>query len=665
MFSRRQLVSGALAAPFLGLGAAWAQPVPPSIEELVRPSVDRDVALSPDGEKIAMLSVNKVGEKSLATVSLLPAADPAAKPLTLRLGAVEVQKVAWANDDRLLIWVLLEVPGESGPETGTAIARKTGDKVYIRRVLSISLDGKQRVILFDDNSAKMRSVYDLGRVVDMLPDDPQHILMQAWHLTHHVWALYKVDVTTGAGAVVEIGGTGTDGWSTQGGVPVIRYDSNLRGTVLSIHARAPGETAWTFLRKIHRDDLRRMDFDVVGGAKESGVLLVVAGTEADPTKTLRKFDLRTLAFGEVVASRPDRDIEGALFDRRGDYLGARYTDDRTAYSFTDAAMGGHFRALNTFLGNTSNINLLEASDSGDRYLASVSGPRQPGSYFLYDRKARRFEMLGERKPWLTADRLAAVETLKITTRDGAPLTAYLTVPLAPGPRPLVVMPHGGPETRDSIDFDTFAQAFAAQGWLVLQPNFRGSGGYGKAFADAGRRRWGDRMQEDVEDAVAQTVASGRVQPGQIAICGASYGGYAALMGAVRRPDLYRSAVSIAGVSDLPAMLGYEREDGADSPAYQYWVKTIGDPATDKAALEAASPARRAIEIKAPILLLHGDEDRVVPPNQSRIMAKALRAANRPVTHLELKGEGHNGWSQATWTTVLERSIQHLVAGFKA
>lgn len=650
MISRRQAIAGAVASPLVASAfPAFAQPKPPTVEELLRDSIDRDVALSPNGERIAILSVNKVGEKSIATVGLLPTADVSAKPITIRLGEVKVQQVAWANDQRLLIWVLLEA---------------SRDNTYSRRVLSINLDGKEQVILFDDTN-KLRHVFDLGHVVDLLPEDPDHILMQALHMTHGVWALYKVNITTGASAVFEIGGTNTDGWITQNGVPVIRYDSNTRGTVMTINARAPGEKAWKFVRKVRRDELRRMDFDVVGGAEEAGVLLVAVQTEADAAKVLRKFDLRTLTFGDVVASRPDRDIEGALFSRRGRYIGARYIDDRAAYSFVDATLGGHFKGLNSFLGNTHNIQLLEMSENGDRMLASVSGPRQPGAYFLYDRKTKRFDLLGEHKPWLTPDRLAAVETLQVATRDGASITAYLTAPLAAGPRPMVVMPHGGPETRDSIRFDIFAQTFAAQGWLVLQPNFRGSGGYGRAFVDAGRRRWGDRMQEDVEDAIAQVLATGRVTPGQVAICGASYGGYAALMGAVRRPELYRSVVSIAGVSDLPTILDYEREDGADSPAYQYWVKMIGDPATDKAALDAASPYRRAAQVKAPILLIHGSNDPVVPPNQSRIMAKALKEAGRVHTHLELRDVDHNSWTTDTWTTILNRSIEHLAAGFKA
>jgi dipeptidyl aminopeptidase/acylaminoacyl peptidase len=218
--------------------------------------------------------------------------------------------------------------------------------------------------------------------------------------------------------------------------------------------------------------------------------------------------------------------------------------------------------------------------------------------------------------------------------------------------------------RDTYDYDAFAQVLAAQGWLVLQPNFRGSGGYGKAFADAGRKHWGDQMQEDIEDAVAQVIASGRADPNRIAICGGSYGGYAALMGAVRRPELYKAVVSIAGVSDLmESIAATKTDDGADAPSYFYWLETIGDPAKDRAMMEAASPALHADRISAPVLLIHGVEDTIVPVKQSRIMNGALKSAGKSVQLLELKGAGHRDLQPEEWEIIYKRSVAHIAKAF--
>lgn len=376
--------------------------------------------------------------------------------------------------------------------------------------------------------------------------------------------------------------------------------------------------------------------------------------------SLRPFDIRTMTFGQPVASRPDRDIEGALTDTRGRLVAAVSTDDRVAYSFTDKTLAPHFRGIEAFFNKACNVRLHDMSEDRTRFLAQVSGPRLPTAFYFYDLPNRRLQPVALAKPWLKEASLAPVEMLDVRTRDGVTIRAYLTIPLAPGPRPLVVVPHGGPVARDVHDFDLFAQAFAAQGWLVLQPNFRGSGGYGQAFAEAGHGRWGDRMQEDVEDAVAQVLALGRADPKRVAIWGASYGGYAALMGAVRRPELYRAAVSVAGVADLPEMLSDQKRDGGeDSPYYQLWVRRIGDPIKDADKLAAFSPRRRVGDIQAPVLLIHGADDQVVPLDQSKMMAAALRGSGKSVELLTLRETGHSNWEPKVTRQVVERSVAFL------
>jgi dipeptidyl aminopeptidase/acylaminoacyl peptidase len=245
------------------------------------------------------------------------------------------------------------------------------------------------------------------------------------------------------------------------------------------------------------------------------------------------------------------------------------------------------------------------------------------------------------------------------------LTAYLTRPVADAPpRPIVVMPHGGPETRDYYDYDPLLQAMAAEGWMVLQVNFRGSSGYGRAFADAGRKHWGDLMQNDIEDALKLVFERYGVDQKRLAICGISYGGYAALMGAVKTPDLYRAVVSIAGVADLPRMMTYERKtQGEDSLTYAYWLKTLGDPWKERPQLVVASPADRADEIKAPVLLMHGELDGIVPVEQSQAMRDALHKARKSVDYVEAVAEGHPLWTHDNNLMMTRRVLDHIRKAF--
>ncbi|MFY9511185.1 MAG: alpha/beta fold hydrolase, partial [Rubrivivax sp.] len=206
------------------------------------------------------------------------------------------------------------------------------------------------------------------------------------------------------------------------------------------------------------------------------------------------------------------------------------------------------------------------------------------------------------------------------------------------PLPLVLLPHGGPTSRDDIDFDPWAEFLADRGHAVLQVNFRGSEGYGLAFRQAGLKRWGLEMQDDLEDAAAWAQRQGLGADGRICIVGGSYGGYAALMGLVKTPALYRCAVSFAGVTDLPALIAHESDYiGGRNAA----LRTIGDPERDGERLRATSPALQAQQLRAPVLLVHGNADRVVPVAQSQAMARALQRAGKPHRYVEQDGGDHH------------------------
>ncbi|MBO9559321.1 MAG: S9 family peptidase [Caulobacter sp.] len=639
-------------------------PVPPTIDELLKESEVLDSALSPDGGRAAVLVSKTVDGKVVSQIDFYETGTSAAnKPVSL--GELVVEQVEWASNDRLLVWIRMD-KGVDGKPTGRWFYDEFVP-IPVRRIVSVNADGQDATVLFNNQKGLTNRQFNLSNVVDRMNDDPRNILMQLWDTNTEAQVLYRVDVYSGEAVLVERGRQATDGWFTQSGVPVIRYDSNPRGTTVTIYVRAPGETEWKMFRKVRRNELQQLaDLEFVAPTPDPGVILMLSMDEGADMPSVRKFDTRTMQIGELVAEDKVRPIRGVFTDENDTAMGVSLSDDRTNYTFFDPKLRAHYKGLNTYFGGECSVRPFDVSRDHKRFIFDVSGPRQPGAFWLYDVEKKRLELLGEKRPWLTEERLAPMRALSVNTRDGKTITAYLTTPITPasGRRPMVVLPHGGPEVRDSLDFDLFAQAFAAKGWLVLQPNFRGSGGYGKAFADQGRRHWGDLMQEDVEDSVDHVIAAGLADPARIAICGASYGGYAAMMGAVRKPDLYKAVVSIAGDADLDETLAFSRqEDGADSRTYAYWVETIGDPKVDKAMLAKASPALRAAEFKAPVLLIHGTEDTIVTPKQSRIMAKALKAAGKPCELVEMKGVGHRDWTNANWKMILEKSVTHIQKAF--
>lgn len=656
--SRRGLLAS---AGGLGIAAA-AGPVaayqitPHTLEDLYAKDGVKGVALSPSGERIGIIREIHQGGARRSVLDVLDAANPSAPPKRAPLGDVDCESMVWASDERLLVRIALGGRTSTERTSARSLGSSTAAAVISRRMVSIDPDTGGGVVLFDNEPQRMRTMRNLGSVVDLLHDDPEHVLMMAPTQARRINALYKVNVITGRAEEFERGDFDTIGWETRDGVPVLRYDINAAGNTLEIMARAPGERQWRFVRRMRIAEV--LDFEYVAPTEQGDVILVSARQEGEDVQSIREFNLRTGTYGAPIASRPRSDVSGGLTDDRGAYLGAAYWNDRLEYDFAVPALAPHHRAMNRFFDNSCNVRLIDIDRTLNRFLSYVSGPNEPGAWYLYDRAARSFVNLTPRTA-LQTERLGRTEALDVTTRDGASIRAYLTAPPGGAPGPLIVLPHGGPELRDVMNWDRTVQALVTEGWWVLQPNFRGSGGYGLAFASEGWGRWGDRMQEDVEDAVDHAIKTRGLDPGKVGIMGTSYGGYAALMGAVRRPDLYKAAISICGDSDLPELLANEKRDdnSPENVAYQFWSTRIGDPEEDAAALALASPRRRASEIACPVMLVHGVDDPIVPVFQSRRMKEALERAGKSVDYIEIRDAGHADWEDGVELDLMTQYIE--------
>ncbi|WP_165828797.1 alpha/beta hydrolase family protein [Caulobacter radicis] len=539
-----------------------------------------------------------------------------------------------------------------------------GDWPAVRRH-RISRRWLQRVVAIDVATGRQTEL-PLAGLTDILRDDPDHVLMQ--EATGGRQFLRKVNVRTGEAATVDQTRDGDVRWDTnRKGEPVIRYDMVGRGGVRLQYRPTPG-APWATAFTLRPKEIEALpDFAILEAGPDVTSFYVAVMPEGDKgSRELRLYDFKTRTMGPVIYAAPSHDFDSIAFDPRdGAVLGACYVARVRTCEFFDKVLQRERRGIEKFFEGERNVKIISASDDGAVQLLYASGPDEPGSYYLYRRAEASIKLLGLAWPSLKPDTLGRMTEFAYAASDGQKLVGYVTRPPKAKPEdrpPLVVMPHGGPEARDQFDFDPWAQVLARAGYVVFQPQFRGSGGFGRAFASAGYGQWGLRMQDDVLEGVEALIRDGKVDPDRVCIFGASYGGYVALQAGAKHPERFKCVISQAGVSDLVASQDWERRtSGADSPTYQYWLKSIGDPVKDRERLVATSPITYAAEYRPPVLLLHGDYDGVVPLEQSQLMEKALAGAGRKVELVTYRAVGHSQWRLGARLDAMRRILSFLSA----
>ncbi len=383
---------------------------------------------------------------------------------------------------------------------------------------------------------------------------------------------------------------------------------------------------------------------VTGIKADRSALLFSDGSDADDSGNVYELDFSGHLTPASLGGKGGT-IERIIKDGNRFVLGVEYSGAVPSYKFydpdVDAAVSG---MVNQF--STASVNLVSWTDDWSKLLYLIYGSDTPGSYVLQDRETGQMMLVADERDNIPPDAVGQMVSVNYKARDGLNIPSILTWPAGvdietASKLPLVVMPHGGPESYDAVGFDWMAQYFANRGYLVLQPNFRGSSGYGTEHRILGKGEWGGKMQDDITDGVQTLVEQGLADPTRVCIVGASYGGYAALAGGAFTPDLYKCVVAIAPVSDIrPLLVDVKWDNGRKHWALDYWQENIGDLDEEREKLDAISPARAADKFTAPVLLIHGNDDTVVPIKQSEIMERALEKAGKDVTFLELEGEDH-------------------------
>jgi dipeptidyl aminopeptidase/acylaminoacyl peptidase len=404
-----------------------------------------------------------------------------------------------------------------------------------------------------------------------------------------------------------------------------------------------------------KNDTSDEDDDQQYYLSNDGNTFYIVTDHARAQRDLIAFDTATGATSTVF-SKLGVDVDEPVFDAHRRLLGVRYHSNGVAVVeyFEQADRDIAKRIDAAFPGSMANI--VERSDSGKRFIVSVERSDQPSRLYFFDAETSVAELLEDSAPWLSDKHLAAARTIHTSGSDGTPIEAYLTLPVdAHGPSPLIVYSHGGPiGIRDEVAFDPAVQLFASLGYAVLQVNFRGSDGYGRAFREAGRHHYGSLIEDDIDAATRAVLKDDPIDASRMCTVGASYGGFSALMSAIRWPQRFRCSVSISGVSDQ--MLMFTASDAAESDeGRQQLEQAIGNPKTDAATMQQYSPLFRYQELKLPVMLVHGTKDARVDFEHTRRLVRMLNLAGRPPVLMTLEGEGHGGFDPkneiAMWTGI--------------
>lgn len=430
---------------------------------------------------------------------------------------------------------------------------------------------------------------------------------------------------------------------------VIRIGTGVRRTELHIYYRSQPGGDLELVQRMKLDRLRKPNgeyryFEVLGIEPGTDVGFVLEENESGKVG-LRSYDFARSQVVSTIYEHPTHDIESVGFSRDGKPIWLSYTADRNEIVWLDEAMGALQARLENAL-DEEQVRIVSRSYDNSRMTIHASGQGDPGALYIFDAQAKSLEALGELKPKLDFRHLAQPQPVDYEARDGTAIRAYLTLPVGRAPRdlPLIVMPHGGPYgVRDSLRYDDWVQLLANRGYAVIQPNYRGSGGYGEEFLDLGMGQIGRAMQDDLDDTMDWLVEQGIADPNRVCLVGASYGGYAALWGVTRNPERYRCAASWAGVTDWDSMLRYDAQFLSRASSRRWRDRVKG---SDNFDLQAVSPLKQADKIRRPVLLAHGTDDGIVDVGQYHLLRRALESRRAKVSTLLIDGEGHSFYDEA-------------------
>ena len=471
-------------------------------------------------------------------------------------------------------------------------------------------------------------------IVDRLEDIEDEVLIGMNRRDPRLFDVYRLNIATGELTLLEENPGDIEGWMTDhdGKLRVaIRTDGVNRSLLYRDREDYPFRT---LLTTDFRESVSPLFFTF------DNKKLYVSSNLGRNTSAIFVFDPEKAAHEELVFEHPEVDVY-ALFrsKKRKVITGTGYTTDRFRYHFFDEERAALQKELESRLPGYE-VTVTSMNKEEDKVLLHAGSDRTQGAYYFYDMKTKDFRKLADLSPWLPGERLAPMKPVQYTARDGLTIHGYLTLPAGRDGKnlPVVINPHGGPWARDSWGYDSEVQFLANRGLAVLQMNFRGSTGYGRAFWEASFKQWGRAMQDDITDGVKWLIEQGIADPDRIGIYGGSYGGCAVLAGLAFTPELYACGVDYVGVSNIFTLL-------ETIPPYwelgrQMLYEQIGHPEKDRDLLKAVSPVFHADSIRAPLFVAQGANDPRVKKAESDQIVEALRKRGVDVEYMVKDNEGH-------------------------
>jgi dipeptidyl aminopeptidase/acylaminoacyl peptidase len=629
-----------LACIFFGMtGPVLAAPEASSPELFFRHPDVRAAELSPSGNFVAVLKRIQGGRYGIV---VMPTADLASLKVVAFYSGVDVIQVHWVSEDRL-VYTIGDLDN-TGLFEGQSVIAVDKDGSHEETVI---LGGSRLTTGSLITTHGLPRSYVLMRAFDWKSDD---VIVGARSFNHPDGSLrniapYRFNTRTGELIRLIDPGLpeGAKGWLfDQSGQPRV-FVGGAKGR-RSIYYRDVASNEWQEIGNF--DATKREGFSPAFFGFDD-TLYVSAGSPSGVTSLHRFLIKDKKVEKDAVVELEGFDYSGqAIMDPEArKLLGFNYQTDAWGTVWRDAKFKGFQKKIDESLPNTVNQISCTRCLASKALLVRAVSDREPTAYLLFDTATSLLTLIGSSKPELVGAQMGRREFATFKARDGLAIPVYLTLPpgKSKGPFPMVVFVHGGPWVRGaSWEWSAEPQFLASRGYVVIEPQFRSSTGFGGALFEAGRKQWGLAMQDDLADAAKWAIEQGYADPKRVAIGGASYGGYATLMGLIKNPELYRCGFEWVGVTDISLMYSLSWND-ASLEALEYGLPAlVGDPDKDSAQLKATSPLENASQLTQPVLMAYGGLDRRVPIAQGVKFRNAVSASNKNVEWLEYPSEGH-GW----------------------